>query len=476
MKKICAFCLIFITFNVWGQEASQPALQEASPPVTRLGIDEAVNLALQNNLSLESVRLNTSTARRASRLSWNQFIPAVDIGGGLSRLNKEPFNIMSRMTDQIPMPGLDFSDLMATPLWRVTGSISASLSFNFAMFEEMNKLRLDYEKGLISYEKAKAQLERDVRKAYHNMMLLEENINLLRSSFENAQRQVQMAQDNYNAGLAPELTLLQAQVARENLRPLIEHAEDGLKLSMSQFAFFLGLPFDSFFELISPIEDIEFIFFVINELIKKAASDKPDIQELRHDLLSLNSIKKSTKYRLFTPTLSLAWNIDPTFPGAGFNKDIWKDPWFEDMDAWQQQSGMFRIMFGFRLNGLLPFTSENQNIKRLDDSIKNLHIGLAQMVRGTEIEVYNIVLALERTHTSMEVLQQTVSLAERSFRLTEQAYQAGLQDYFQVQSAEQSLHQARVQMLEQQFTYLNGLIDLEYSIGVPFGTLSKRSN
>jgi outer membrane protein TolC len=46
-----------------------------------------------------------------------------------------------------------------------------------------------------------------------------------------------------------------------------------------------------------------------------------------------------------------------------------------------------------------------------------------------------------------------------------------LQDFFQVQSAEQSLRQARVQMLEQQFNYLNGLIDLEYSIGVPFGTL-----
>jgi len=50
-----------------------------------------------------------------------------------------------------------------------------------------------------------------------------------------------------------------------------------------------------------------------------------------------------------------------------------------------------------------------------------------------------------------------------------------LQDYFQVQNAEQSLRQARVQLLEQQFNYLNGLIDLEYSTGVPFGTLSGRS-
>jgi hypothetical protein len=29
-------------------------------------------------------------------------------------------------------------------------------------------------------------------------------------------------------------------------------------------------------------------------------------------------------------------------------------------------------------------------------------------------------------------------------------------------------------MLEQQFNYLNGLLDLEYAIGVPFGTLNSK--
>jgi outer membrane protein TolC len=111
----------------------------------------------------------------------------------------------------------------------------------------------------------------------------------------------------------------------------------------------------------------------------------------------------------------------------------------------------------------------------MDDQIRGASIGLAQLVRGTEIEIYNTVLTLERIQTGTEVQAQTVDLAERFFRLTEQAYWAGLQDLFQVQNAEQSLRQAQVQMLEQQFNYLNGLIDLEYLIGVPFGTLSRRS-
>jgi outer membrane protein TolC len=438
--------------------------QEAAPAM-RLSQNEAVNLAIKNNLSLETSRSSTATKKRVSDMSWNQFIPTVDVGGAILRLNEAP----QGMTLPLPPP-LGPISIPGGSQWRVAGSVSASLNFNYAMIVEMDRLRLDYEKGLVSFEKAKAQLERDVRKAYHNMLLLQENINLLRGSFENAGRQVQMAQANYNAGLAPELTFLQAQVARENLRPVIDQAENGLKLSMAQFAMFLGLDYNTPFELEPVKGNTNFISINVAEMISKAASGKPDIQELRQDILTLNSVKKSTWYRLYTPTLSLSWTADPSF-----QKDPWKDPWFGDKDNWKQQSGSFRISVGFRLNGLIPYTSEHQGLKTLDDQISTINLGLTQMIRGTEIEIYNTVLALERTRISAQAQAQTVSLAEQSYRLTEQAYQAGLQDYFQVQNAEQSMRQARVQMLEQQFNYLNGLIDLEYSTGVPFGTLSSEN-
>jgi outer membrane protein TolC len=64
-----------------------------------------------------------------------------------------------------------------------------------------------------------------------------------------------------------------------------------------------------------------------------------------------------------------------------------------------------------------------------------------------------------------------VNLAEQSYRLTEESYRAGLSDFLQVQSAELELRKARAGMTEQRFNYLTSLIDLEYSIGVPFGTL-----
>jgi len=438
---------------------------QADSGLMRLSPADAVDLAIRNNLGMESARISTGTARRAADLSWNQFIPEVMVAGSLLRLNVPP---------ELPAlpPG---APSLREPRWILNASLSASLNFSFAMIEDMNRLRLDHERGLISYANARAQLERDIRMAYHNILLLQENIALLHGSLENADRQVQIAQANFNAGLAPELTLLQAQVGRENLRPVIDQAEGGLRLLKMQFSMFLGLPHETEFELIPVETALAPINLDTAELIGRAASGNLDVQELRQTLLVMQSGRQAMRLGLFTPFLSLGWDADPTFTGDPFADNSW----FEGIDSgdnWNQRSGAFRFTVGFRLNGLLPFGAERQNLRALEDQIRSVNIGLAQMIRGTEIQIHNLVHTLERIKLTMEALEQTVALAERSFALTEQAYSAGLIDLFQVQNAEMSLRQARVQLHEQQFNYLNSLIDLEYALGVPFGSLTSTGN
>jgi len=260
----------------------------------------------------------------------------------------------------------------------------------------------------------------------------------------------------------------------ENMKPILDQAENGLRLSKASFAMFLGLPSiparagDPLFELI-PINNNNFVIDLdISEMISQAATNRPDILELRHTILMLQSVRKTQSLALL-PALTLSWNTTPFFMG-----DPWKDSW-GDSDLWRR-SGALTIALGVRLHSLIPFSLDFQGIKNMDDQIQTASIGLSQLIRGTEIEVYNTVLSLDRIRIGMEAQAKTVELAERSYRLTEEAYRAGLQDLLQVQNAEQSLRQARVQMHEQQFNYLNGLIDLEYSIGVPFGTLSSKEN
>jgi outer membrane protein TolC len=434
--------------------------------ILRISPDEAVERAVKNNLNLELSRVSAETKKRASDTAWNVFIPSVTVGGSLIRDNK----VTSGTTlIPVPIPNMPVYGVVPysyeSPRWHVAGSIQTSLNVNFAMFEAMRRLKLDYEGGLLSYEKARAQLERDVRKSYYQMLLLRENIALLRENYEAAERRVSMAGANYRAGLVPELSLLQAQVSVENMKPTIDQAENGLKLAMAQFAMNLGLGYDTRFELISAEEGVDFILLDVAELIHQASVNKPEVQELRQNILILESTRKAAKQRTYTPTLSLSWNLN-----SAFIRNPWKDSWFKNGD-WTR-SGSLTIALGFQLHSLLPWSADVQSIKAIDDNIRSLNIGLAQAVRGTELEIYNTVLSLEKIRATVEAQEYTVNLAERAYKLTEEAYRAGLTELLEMQNAELELRKARIGVLEQDFSYIQGLIDLEYSMGVPFGTLS----
>ena len=430
-----------------------------TPLVYRLGADEAVDLAVRDNLGLENARIALETRRRGNNMAWNRFLPTITASGTFNRSNEGTPSLGMVMGPSGPTMGMVPSD----PTWVFVGNISASINLSFAMIAEIQGTRFDYQAGLIAYDKARLQMERDIRKMYNQILLLEENAALLRETFTNTMRQAAIAEANFNAGLVPRLSMLQAQVAVENLRPTINELESNLSMLYSNFAMQLGLPMNTVFEL-EPIAKGDFtIPFDLSDLISRASREKPDIVELQMTIASLQNTRRATAHRLYTPNLNLSWNYQPMI------SDVSQD-WFEP-DNWTDRGG-FSITLGMSLNTLFPFTNEGQALKNLDDSIRSLSINLAQAILGTELEIYSKINSLENTRSLMEVQTRAVELAQLTYNLTEEAYRAGLQDFQSVRSAALALEQARLQYVSQQFSFINDLIDLEYAIGVPFGTLS----
>ena len=471
MKKIFTACLLFLTIFCFAQQVpnNQPiaGAPQKAPPLS-ISPDKAVEMAIENNLGLQQTILTNEAKRRAAQTPWNVFIPTVEVSGTLGRLNKAPsiatgFSLVPTPTP----PGFDLiPNSVDGPHWGLSGSLQLSLTLNIGTFTGMKKTIEEYNAGKITVEKAKLQLERDVRKAYYQLLLIKEQVALLKESYANAERQVAMAQANYRGGLIPEVNLLQVQVARENLKPAIDEAENGYHMAMASFAMFLGLPYNAEFDL-SPLSgNAEFIVLEAQDLISKAAANKPEIEELRRSLAALKAQKTSLFFNLYTPSLILGFNMDPTF-----QRDPMKDSWFNG-DFWQQRQGMFRITLAWRLNALIPFTPEFQAYQAMNDAVKAMELGMTRAVQGTEMEVYNLIMQLEKTRTTAEAQRMTVNLAERTLRLSETAYRNGLKTFLEVQNDELALRQARLGILQQNYNYLMGLLDLEYAIGVPFGTLS----
>jgi outer membrane protein TolC len=459
--------LLFCGLPVHGQTSGTPL---------SLTPDTAVQLAIQSNLSLETARIALDIRQRKADYVWNQFIPSVSVTGNLSR-----DNWAGSAGGMVPVPLSSFLTLppgvpeiyavtpysVTLPQWHVNGAFSASLDFSFALVEGMKSTRLDYNAGVISLEKAKLQIEQGIRKMYNSILLLEANVELLKETYANTQRQADIAEANYRAGLAPRLTMLQAQVAVGNMIPQVNDLENNLKILKGNFALFLGLSYDASLELGPVFLETFDIPMGLTELIQRAVTGKPDIQELQATIMTLQSQQKALTLQQYTPFLRLGWTVSSLFNPT---MDPFKESWFNG-DNWNK-GGNFTITLGMSFNSFLDFTKEGQQRKDMEANIHIQNIRLAQTIRETELEIFSKLSSLEKNQTSAEAQAAAVSLAELAYSLTEEAYRAGLQDFQAVQSAALALRQSRLQLLTQQYNYLNDLIDLEYAIGVPFGTLS----
>jgi len=460
---IGSFLLFFVSFSLFIPSGAHAQNQSTTASPLRLTPDLAVEMAIKNNLNLETARIALDIKKRKSNLAWNQLLPSASIAGTVSRDNVASTSI-----------GIDFSALPAIvpysitlPQWHLNGMFSATLDFSFALVEGMKSFRLDYEAGLISLEKAKLQIEQGVRKLYNQILLLEANAALLEESYSNYQRQAAIAEANFRAGLAPRLTWLQAQVAAENMKPAVYDLENNLHALKGNFALLLGLNYNAPFELQQLSINVTEIPMEVSELITRASIEKPDIQELRANIMTLKSQKSALTLQQFTPFLRLGWTLSYLFNPL---LDPFNDNLFTG-DNWNK-GGNFSVTLGVSINSFLPFTREGQQRKDMEASLQIQNIRLAQTIKETELEIFTKLASLEKILTTVEAQKGAVDLAEQSYRLTEEAYRAGLQDFQSVQSVALALDQAKLQLLTQQFNYLNDLLDLEYSIGVPFGTLS----
>lgn len=195
------------------------------------------------------------------------------------------------------------------------------------------------------------------------------------------------------------------------------------------------------------------------KLIAKYADRRYDISGIRDAITSLRNVVMVTRSGMY-PTLTFSYTADPTFMGDPFS-----DPLFADVNRdWKQQSGMFSITLGLRLDPLLPASQTRAKITDYENQIKQTQVSLTQARQGAEIEIRRIVQTLERTRNTLDVKKMNSQLAQRALSLAQEGYKAGTRDLLDVRNAEQDLQNAQVDVLSDEYNYTAGLLDLEYAL------------
>ena len=131
-----------------------------------LSIEEAVELANNNNLSIKIQENTLKNLKIKNRYSWNSMSPTASVSATYA-------NDLENETDS----------------FGVSGTVNIGLSSN--LFTSIKEAKLNLQKGLLTYEDAVRSVELTVRKSFYQILYEKENLELKKRSLETSRIQYQ---------------------------------------------------------------------------------------------------------------------------------------------------------------------------------------------------------------------------------------------------------------------------------------------
>lgn len=394
--------------------------------VRYLTLDDALTLGLENNLDLLTARRNLESLARTEQGKWNSFIPNLSLNGSYSNTHNQDSNS-----------------------WKWSGSTGISLSFNFGIPFQMNLKTLEYQAGVLEYQKLEANTLNTIAGKFYTLIAEKNNIDILVQAGKLAEEQYQQDLANYNRGLVSELTLLQSRYAYLSSQPEIDSAKSTYETDLNNFKMLIGISED--IELTGSLEVQKISLPEGNILADKYTEQNYDVQQQAVAVEIAVLTKKQSTASELAPTLNLSENL--SFSEGTNGKAV-------DMN------GSFTASISIPLTGFIPYSSTNLNLKNLEDQIENAQQNLTVTITKTRNALSLLPDKINRLWNAVELAQLNYSISDRAYQLSLEGYNSGLVSQTDLGEARQQMTTAQQAVYETQNEYLSALYDATLTMNI----------
>ena len=405
-----------------------------------LSVDEAVEMAKKNNVSVARGKITLDAVARAKAHSWNSVSPSASVSASSS----------------IPVDSLSDTESKYTASYGVSASVSVSLSGN--LFTSMNAAKIAYESGKLTFDDAVKSVELSVREAFYGLLYEKENIVLQEKNLEIAKTQYNNNLAKYNQGRLSEIDVLSAGVNYKSKIPTVESARTTFLNDLASFKQTLGLSLDEEVELDGSLDDL----INLNEItVDEKNVQSSSIKQLEYKIASAKNSVMDKRFSAFSPSLkaSLDWSDRSWYVG------------YDGTAPDAQKSASISLSATIPLDGVLPWSARNDAIDTAKDTLKDLELQLENEKKNLTRTVMSSLRSIKQSQESIKYKQANVKLAQKTYDMTAEAYNRGAKDLLTLQSANTSLLNAQVSLKSETLTLIKAILNLENTIGIPFGTL-----
>lgn len=425
-KSILILATVFFCTSVL------PASESAEESL-RLTVDEAVKMALENNVSVKSSQLSLKLKSKQKATSWNSASPTASLSANYNNdLEKKSYS------------------------YGFTGSVNLNLTPS--LFTSIKNAVINYEAGELSYEDTLRSVELNVRKSFYNLLYAKENIASLERNLETAQQTYDSNSSKYNRGQLSELDLLSSQYSVDSKKPVIEQAKNNYQNNIANFKQILGIELSKDVELIGNLDEGVQIS-ITEEILNESVENVPSVKKIENSLKSAKNSLLATRFSAYAPSLTASYS---------YGKTQVKDA--KEMTTSQSVSIGARIP----LDGYLPWSTGAMSVTAQKENVEELKLKLEDAKTSARISVRNSYNTILQAQSQLETLRKNVTLMQRTYDMMRIAYNNGSRDLLTLQNAADNLLAAKTSLQSGEYTLISSVLELENTLGVPFGTFASK--
>lgn len=282
-------------------------------PVTKLTLQQAVELALENNFTVKKAENNLELQDGIVTQSYGQFLPNLNANMNANRRTGRQFVQERLQFDEFTTRG-------------ISGGFSTNLPL-FSGFQNISNLRAAQARRLSSQEilqRTEENIIFQTASSFLTVLLNQELLTISIQDLQSASRQLDQIRAQVDVGMRPIVDQYNQEALVANSEFLLVQRENAVNISLLQLVRIMQIDPLLNYELVTPgIEDQTLVVkaFDLNQLVAQALENRSDIRaqeaQIKASQYALNAARGA-----YLPSLSFTAGLNSSYSDQYRERDI----------------------------------------------------------------------------------------------------------------------------------------------------------
>lgn len=426
----------------------------------KITLDQAIQLALQNNIQLKQAQLSVALSDVDYKQSVLNLTPSLN---GSSNFNYS----IGRTFDQLS--GQAFDQNVRSANGNLNSSVVLFQGWQRINQISQNKFTLEADKS--NAQKAKNDLSLMVVTTYLQVLNVQDLTESARQQYEFSRLQLDREQKLFDVGNKTLADLSQAKSQFANAELNLTNAQNQLDLAYLNLAQLMERNPANPFEVVKPVVNAvstEALKYEAGEVFQTALANYPDIKLAEYRRMAANksvSVARGSYY----PRLSFGGSMSTGYsslrqryiPGTN-------PPQFEDISFNDQLSENYNRAVGFNLSiPLWNGSAARSTVKRAKINYQNASLAEQLAKNNLNKVISQAVLDAKAADKRHQSTQSAFDSAKAAFEVIEQRYNVGLVNSLDFYQAQVNLNRAQFDLIQAKYDLIFKTKVIDFYLGNP---------